>query len=87
MVKYKIAYMPGDGIGKDVLEAARVVLDATSFDAEYIPLDIGFDIFKSEGDPLPDRTVRSRRLRGRVRLDERRRWLAVLVDQPGLCAG
>ncbi|MFX0015341.1 MAG: isocitrate/isopropylmalate dehydrogenase family protein [Promethearchaeota archaeon] len=57
MAKYKIAYMPGDGIGKDVLEAARIVLDATSFDADYISLDIGFDLFKAEGDPLPDRTV------------------------------
>ncbi len=57
MAKYKIASMPGDGIGKDVLEAARIVLDVTSFDAEYIPLDIGFDIFKAEGDPLPERTV------------------------------
>ncbi|MHA2328799.1 MAG: isocitrate/isopropylmalate dehydrogenase family protein [Candidatus Hodarchaeales archaeon] len=57
MTKYKIAYMPGDGIGNDVLEAARIVLNATSFDAEYIPLDIGFDVFKTEGDPLPERTV------------------------------
>ncbi|MFX0095000.1 MAG: isocitrate/isopropylmalate dehydrogenase family protein [Candidatus Hodarchaeota archaeon] len=57
MVKYKIAFMPGDGIGNDVLEAARIVLDATNFDAEYIPLDIGFEVFKAEGDPLPDRTV------------------------------
>ena len=59
MTKYKIAYMPGDGIGKDVLEAARIVLDATSFDVEYIPLDIGFDIFKAEGDPLPDNSDRT----------------------------
>ncbi|MFX1250109.1 MAG: isocitrate/isopropylmalate dehydrogenase family protein [Promethearchaeota archaeon] len=57
MAKYKIAYMPGDGIGNDVLEAARIVLDATDFDAEYIPLDIGFEVFTAEGDPLPDRTV------------------------------
>ena len=28
MAKYKIAWMPGDGIGNDVMEATRIVLDA-----------------------------------------------------------
>ncbi len=27
MAKYKIAWMPGDGIGVEVMEAARIVLD------------------------------------------------------------
>ena len=27
MAKYKIAWMPGDGIGNDVMDAARIVLD------------------------------------------------------------
>jgi isocitrate/isopropylmalate dehydrogenase len=31
--------MPGDGIGKDVMDAARIVLDAMKFDAEYVPAD------------------------------------------------
>lgn len=57
MAKYKIAWMPGDGIGNDVLDAAKIVLDALNFDADYVPLDIGFDVFLNEGDPLPDRTV------------------------------
>ena len=26
MSKYKIAWMPGDGVGNDVMEAARIVL-------------------------------------------------------------
>ncbi len=55
--KYKIAYMPGDGIGQDVLEASRNVLDVSGFNAELIPLDIGFTIFENEGNPLPDRTI------------------------------
>jgi 3-isopropylmalate dehydrogenase len=57
MAKYKIAYLPGDGIGNDVLEAAKQVLEVSGFDAEYIPLDIGFTIFENEGDPLPQRTI------------------------------
>ncbi len=57
MAKYKIAYLPGDGVGKEVLEAARIVLDAVNLDAEYIHLDIGWEFWKKEGDPLPQRTI------------------------------
>lgn len=56
MAKYKIAWMPGDGVGNDVMEAARKVLDAMKFDAEYTHADIGWEFWKSEGNPLPDRT-------------------------------
>ena len=28
MAHYKIAWLPGDGVGNDVMEAARLVLDA-----------------------------------------------------------
>jgi len=57
VAKYKIAWMPGDGVGHDVMEAARFVLDAMSFDAEYIPADIGWEFWRTEGDPLPQRTI------------------------------
>jgi 3-isopropylmalate dehydrogenase len=57
MAKYKIAWMPGDGVGNDVMEAARVVLDALGFDAEYVPADIGWEFWCNEGDPLPPRTI------------------------------
>jgi isocitrate/isopropylmalate dehydrogenase len=57
MPQYKIAWMPGDGVGKDVMEAARLVLDAMKFDAEYIPADIGWEFWCNEGDALPQRTI------------------------------
>lgn len=57
MPQYKIAWLPGDGIGNDVMEAARIVLDALKVDAEYLPGDIGWEFWKHEGNPLPDRTV------------------------------
>ncbi|MBL1218663.1 MAG: isocitrate/isopropylmalate dehydrogenase family protein [Planctomycetes bacterium] len=57
MAKYKIAWMPGDGVGKDVMEAARIVLDAMSFDAQYVPTDIGWEFWCSEGEALPQRTI------------------------------
>ncbi|RMH30234.1 MAG: isocitrate/isopropylmalate dehydrogenase family protein, partial [Planctomycetota bacterium] len=49
--------MPGDGVGKDVMQAARLVLDAMKFDAEYVPADIGWEFWCTEGNPLPDRTI------------------------------
>jgi len=33
------------------------VLDASYLDAEFVSADIGWEFWKSEGDPLPDRTV------------------------------
>ena len=57
MAKYRIGWMPGDGVGVDVMEATRTVLDAMGFDAEYIPGDIGWEIWRTEANPLPDRTL------------------------------
>jgi len=58
MSKYRIAWMPGDGIGVDVMEAARMVLDRLGLDAEYVPADIGWEFWCREGNPLPERTLR-----------------------------
>jgi len=55
--KYRIAWLPGDGVGKDVMEAAKIVLDRVELDAEYIHGDIGWDFWCQEGDAFPQRTV------------------------------
>ncbi len=57
MSKYRIAWLPGDGVGNDVMEDAKIVLDALKFDAEYVHGDIGWEFWKQEGNPLPDRTI------------------------------
>ncbi len=57
MSQYKIAWLPGDGVGKDVMDAARLVLDAVKLDAEYVHGDIGWDFWCTEGDALPERTL------------------------------
>jgi len=57
MAKYRIGWMPGDGVGVDVMDATRTVLDAMGFDAEYIHGDIGWEIWRTEANPLPDRTL------------------------------
>ncbi len=57
MPKYHIAWMPGDGVGNDVMQAAKIVLDALHFDAKYTHADIGWEFWCREGDPLPKRTI------------------------------
>ncbi len=58
MAKYRIAWLPGDGVGVEVMNATRVVLDKMKLSAEYIPGDIGWEFWCNEGNPLPDRTVK-----------------------------
>ena len=57
--KYKIAVLPGDGIGKDVTDAAMMILDAVGFSeiAEYTWGDIGWEFWCKEGDAFPERTI------------------------------
>ncbi len=57
MSTYKIAWLPGDGVGKEVMDAARIVLDKIKLDAEYTNGDIGWEFWCKEGNPLPERTI------------------------------
>jgi isocitrate dehydrogenase (NAD+) len=57
MSKRTIVTLPGDGIGAIVLEQALRVLDAARFDAVYIHGDIGWEFWRKEGNPLPERTL------------------------------
>lgn len=57
MQKRTIVSLPGDGIGRVVLEETIRVLDSAGFKAEYVEGDIGWEFWKSEGNPLPDRTI------------------------------
>lgn len=34
MASYRIAWLPGDGVGREILEAARMVLDRVELDAQ-----------------------------------------------------
>jgi isocitrate dehydrogenase (NAD+) len=57
MSKRTIVTMPGDGIGKIVLEETQRILDAAGFKAAYVNADIGWEFWRAEGNPLPDRTI------------------------------
>lgn len=58
MKKRTIVSLPGDGIGKVVLKEAIRILDVAGFEADYIEGDIGWEFWKKEGNPLPERTIR-----------------------------
>ncbi len=57
MGQRSIVIMPGDGIGKTLLPEALRILDASGFRADYIPAEIGWDLWCREGNPLPQRTL------------------------------
>ncbi len=54
---HTVVTMPGDGIGQVVLPESLRVLDAVGFEAEYIHADIGWNFWREEGNPLPQRTI------------------------------
>ena len=58
MTKRTIVKLPGDGIGKVVLEETIRLLEAAGFKANYVEGDIGWEFWCKEGNPLPDRTIK-----------------------------
>jgi 3-isopropylmalate dehydrogenase len=58
MAKLRIALLPGDGIGRDVMDAAKIVLEKIDLDAEYLEGEVGWELWKNEGNPLPERTIK-----------------------------
>ena len=57
MQKRTIVALPGDGIGRVVLEETIRVLEKAGFNADYVEGDIGWEFWKKEGNPLPNRTI------------------------------
>lgn len=53
-----IAYLPGDGIGPEVLAAARQAIEEDGFQAEFIEARVGWNEWIQSGDPLPAETLR-----------------------------
>lgn len=53
----RIAYLPGDGIGPEVLASARTVAEAAGLDAEWIEAPVGWNEWTTHGNPLPDDTL------------------------------
>ena len=55
--KYRIAVIPGDGIGKEVMEATVLVLDALDIDFDYVYGEAGDECGEKNGTPLPGETL------------------------------
>jgi isocitrate dehydrogenase (NAD+) len=56
---HAITLIPGDGIGPEVAEAARSVVEATGVEVRWDVQDAGAAAMEREGTPLPERVVRS----------------------------
>ena len=53
MSQYKIAWLPGDGVGIEVMEATRICLDALKFDADLHPRRHRLGVLVQGGRGLP----------------------------------
>ena len=56
---YKIAVIPGDGIGKEVMEAALNVLDSLDINFNYTNANAGNECFEKTGTTIPDKTIKT----------------------------
>lgn len=55
--KYQIAVVPGDGIGKEVMEATILILDELGIDFDYVYGEAGDECGEKTGTPLPKETL------------------------------
>jgi len=56
---YKVTLIPGDGVGPEVVDAARKCIEATGVKIEWEKVDAGADIMDKYGTPLPDKVIDS----------------------------
>lgn len=55
--KYQIAVVPGDGIGKEVMQATLHVLDSLDIDFDYVYGEAGDECLEKTGTALPSETL------------------------------
>lgn len=56
---HTVTLIPGDGVGPEISEATRRVIEATGVRIQWDIQNAGEDVFKKEGSPLPDRVIES----------------------------
>ena len=64
---HRVTLIPGDGVGPELVAAARRVLDASGAEIEWEVQEAGLTVMETEGTPLPERVLASVR-RNRVAL-------------------
>jgi isocitrate dehydrogenase (NAD+) len=61
---HRVTFIPGDGVGPELSEATRRVLEATGVEFDWEFQDAGADIMDRYGTPLPDHVLNSIRRNG-----------------------
>ena len=61
---HRVTLIPGDGIGPEVAEATRMVVEATGVGVDWEVQEAGTSVLQQEGTPLPDRVLDSVRSTG-----------------------
>src|SRR4051812_26953275 len=56
---YDVTLIPGDGVGPELAEAARMCLDATGVDINWDVQEAGVDVMEKLGTPVPDSVIES----------------------------
>jgi isocitrate dehydrogenase (NAD+) len=56
---YRVTFIPGDGVGPELSEATRRVLEATGVGFDWDVQDAGVDVMDKYGTPLPDHVLES----------------------------
>lgn len=58
-MKHKITLIPGDGIGPEITEATKKVVEATGVDITWDIVNAGAEVFEKEGSVLPEKVIES----------------------------
>ncbi len=61
---HRVTFIPGDGVGPELSEATRRVLEATGVEFEWDEQEAGADVMDKYGTPLPDHVLASIRSSG-----------------------
>ena len=56
---HNVTLIRGDGVGPELAEATKVVLDATGVKFNWDVVDAGVDIMETAGTPLPKEVIAS----------------------------
>jgi len=55
----RVTLIPGDGVGPEVIEAARRCIEATGVEIEWEVVEAGAEVMEKYGTPLPDHVLES----------------------------
>jgi len=56
---YTITLIPGDGVGPEISEAAKRVIESTGVPIKWDIQEAGLNVYEKEGTPLPQRVIES----------------------------